>query len=169
MYTERLTTLMFCGCFLLLCYIIILGLIVCDHRAGVRKAKQRGEIITSDGHKRTIEKISKYFNMTFAMSIIDVLQLTLILFLYHFYSRDIIMLPWFTLIAVGYVGFVEIKSIWEPADVKEKKQMQDYRRAILALIREYGGIDKILEVVMQDQKERENAEFPKQSLNADNF
>jgi hypothetical protein len=52
---------------------------------------------------------------------------------------------------VGYVGFVEIKSIWEPADVKEKKQMQDYRRAIMALIREYGGIEKVMEAVMKDQ------------------
>ena len=162
MYTERLTTLMFCGGFVLLCYIIILALIICDHRAGVRKAKQRGEIITSDGHKETIKKISKYFNMTFAMSIIDILQLTLILFLYHFYQRDIIMLPWFTLIAVGYVGFVEIKSIWEPADIKEQKQMQNYRRAILALIREYGGIDKVMEAVMKEQKEGENPEMATQ-------
>ena len=102
--------------------------------------------------------------MTFALSIVDILQLTLILFLYHFYGRDIIMIPWFTLIGVGYMGFVEIKSIWEPADVKEKKQMQDYRRAIIALIREYGGIDKVLEAVMKDQKEIENASLPNHEL-----
>lgn len=160
---------MFCGVFLLLCYIIILALIICDHQAGVRKAKQRGELITSDGHKRTIEKISKYFNMTFAMSIIDVLQLTLILFLYHFYHRDIIMLPLFTLIAVGYVGFVEIKSIWEPADVKEKKQMEDYRRAILAMVREYGGIDKMMEVVMRDQASQDEGRLPRHEYSQDNF
>ena len=159
---------MFCGGFMLLCYIIILALIVCDHRAGVRKAKQRGEIITSDGHKRTIEKISKYFNMTFALSIIDILQLTLILFLYHFYGRDIIMIPWFTLIGVGYVGFVEIKSIWEPADVKEKKQMQDYRRAIIALIKEYGGIDKVMEAMTQKSRDEEEG-LPKSELNHDDF
>jgi hypothetical protein len=76
----------------------------------------------------------------------------MLLFLYQFYQRDIIMIPWFTLLALGYVGFVEVKSIWEPADIKEKKQQQDYRRAIMALIREYGGIDKVLEVIMEDQK-----------------
>lgn len=137
---------------MLLCYIIILGLIFCDLKAGIRKAKKRGEISTSDGYKRTIAKIAQYFNMTFALSLIDVVQLCMLLFLYHFYQRDIIMIPWFTLLALGYVGFVEVKSIWEPADIKEKKQQQDYRRAIMALIREYGGIDKVLEVIMEDQK-----------------
>lgn len=149
---ERLTTLMFCGGLMLLCYIIILGLIFCDLQAGIRKAKKRGEVRTSDGYKRTIAKIAQYFNMTFALSLIDVAQLCMLLFLYHFYQRDIIMIPWFTLLALGYVGFVEVKSIWEPADIKEKKQQQEYRRAIMALIREYGGIDKVLEVIMEDQK-----------------
>lgn len=143
---------------MLLCYIIILGLIFCDLQAGIRKAKKRGEVRTSDGYKRTIAKIAQYFNMTFALSLIDVAQLCMLLFLYHFYQRDIIMIPWFTLLALGYVGFVEVKSIWEPADIKEKKQQQDYRRAIMALIREYGGIDKVLEVIMENQKKEEKEE-----------
>lgn len=155
---ERLTTLMFDGGLMLLCYIIILGLIFCDLQAGIRKAKKRGEFRTSDGYKRTIEKISKYFNMTFALSLIDVVQLALLTFLYHFYGRDIIMVPWFTMLALGYVGFVEIKSIWEPADIKEKKQQQEYRRAVLALIREYGGIDKVIEAMAQKGEEEETVE-----------
>ena len=143
---------------MLLCYIIILGLIFCDLQAGIRKAKKRGEFRTSDGYKRTIEKISKYFNMTFALSLIDVVQLALLTFLYHFYGRDIIMVPWFTMLALGYVGFVEIKSIWEPADIKEKKQQQEYRRAVLALIREYGGIEKVIEAMTQKGEEEETVE-----------
>lgn len=160
---ERLTTLMFCGGLIFLCYVIILALIFCDLRAGIKKAKKRGEFRTSDGFKRTIEKISKYFNMTFALTVIDFFQLALIMFLFHFYQIDIIMLPWFTMIAMGYVGFVEIKSIWEPADIKEKKLQADYRRAILALIKEYGGIDKVLEVVMKDQNQVESV--PAQETN----
>lgn len=138
---------------MLFCYIVILVLIFCDLRAGIKKAKKRGEFRTSDGFKRTIEKISKYFNMTFALSIIDVFQLAMFLFLYHFYQIDIVMLPWFTMIALGYVAFVEIRSIWEPADIKEQKQQQDYRRAILALIREYGGIEKVMSALSQEKKD----------------
>lgn len=141
---------MFCGGLMVFCYIVILVLIFCDLWAGVKKAKKRGEFRTSDGFKRTIEKISKYFNMTFALSIIDVFQLAMFLFLYHFYKIDIVMLPCFTIIALGYVAFVEIRSIWEPADIKEQKQQQDYRRAILALIKEYGGIEKVMTALTKE-------------------
>ena len=165
---ERLTTLMFCGGLMLLCYIIILGFIFCDLQAGVRKAKVRGQYKTSEGYKRTIDKIAKYFNMTFALSLIDMMQLALIFFLYHFYGRDIIMAPWFTFLALGYIGFVEIKSIWEPADIKEKKLQEDYRRAIMALIKEYGGVEKVLEAMTAEKRENE-AKFPKSDLNNDNF
>lgn len=168
MYTERLTTLMFCGGIMLFAYIIIIGLIFCDLRAGVRKAKRRGEFRTSDGYKRTIEKIAKYFNMTFALSLIDLFQLAMLMFLYHFYHRDLIMLPWFTLIALGYVGFVEIRSIWEPADIKERKQQEDYRRMILALIREYGGLEKVMQALSAEKKAEEK-DLPKEELDKDNF
>lgn len=141
---------MFAGALALLCYVIILGFIFCDLRAGIRKSKKRGEFRTSEGYRRTIEKISKYFNMTFALSIIDVGQIALFFFLYHFYQVDMFLVPWFTFIATGYVGYVEIKSIWEPADIKEKKQQQEYRRALLALIREYGGIEKVLQSMTKD-------------------
>lgn len=151
---ERLTTLMFVGGLILLCYVIILGFIFCDLRAGIRKAKKRGEYRTSDGFKRTIEKISKYFNMTFVLSLIDVLQIALIFFLYQFYEVDIFMVPWFTFIATGYVGFVEVKSIWEPADIKERKQQQDYRRALMALIHEYGGLENVLKSMTKEGLEK---------------
>ena len=102
---------MFDGAFMLLCYVIILGLIFCDLRSGVRKAKQRGEYRDSAGYKRTIDKIARYFNMTFALSLIDVVQIALIFFLYYFYQVDLFMVPWFTLIALGYVAWVEVHSI----------------------------------------------------------
>lgn len=164
---ERLTTLMFCGGLMLLCYIIILGFIFCDLQAGIRKAKKRGEYRTSDGYKRTIDKIAKYFNMTFALSLIDFLQLALLFFLYHFYSRDIIMAPWFTFLALGYVGFVEIRSIWEPADIKEQKQQEDYKRMLRALISEYGGVEKVLESLAASKKDVDSI-IPNNSFNHEN-
>jgi hypothetical protein len=167
MIQDRITTLMFDGGLMLLCYIIILGLIFCDLQAGIRKAKKRGEFRTSDGYKRTIAKIAQYFNMTFALSLIDIVQLALLVFLYHFYGRDIIMVPWFTLLALGYVGFVEVKSIWEPANIKEQKQQQEYRKAILALIREYGGVEKVLDALTQDKKDFEGNDIVSHEYNGD--
>lgn len=139
---------------MLLMYIAILALILADLVAGVRKAKSRGDYRTSDGYKRTIDKIARYYNMTFAMSLIDVIQVSIIFFLYYFYKVDFWMIPWFTLFATGYVAWVEIHSIWEPADIKEKKQQQDYKKALLAVIEQYGGAEKVIEML----KRRDNDE-----------
>jgi len=151
---NRILTLMICGGIMLLMYITILALILADLVAGVRKAKSRGDYRTSDGYKRTIDKIARYYNMTFAMSLIDVVQVAIIFFLFYFYQVDIWMIPWFTLFATGYVAWVEIHSIWEPADIKEKKQQQDYKKALLAVIEQYGGAEKVIEML----KGRDNDE-----------
>ena len=150
---NRILTLMVCGGIMLLMYIAILALILADLWAGVRKAKKRGEYRTSDGYKRTIDKIARYYNMTFAMSLIDVVQVAIIFFLYYFYEVDIWMIPWFTLFATGYVAWVEVHSIWEPADIKEKKQQQDYTKALLAVIEQYGGAEKVIEMLVSKTRE----------------
>ena len=150
---NRILTLMICGGIMLLMYIAILALILADLWAGVRKAKKRGEFRTSDGYKRTIDKIARYYNMTFAMSLIDVVQVAIIFFLYYFYGVDIWMIPWFTLFATGYVAWVEVHSIWEPADIKEKKQQQDYTKALLAVIEQYGGAEKVIEMLVSKTRE----------------
>ena len=136
---------MICGGIMLLMYVIILALIFADLFAGVRKAKARGEYRTSKGYKRTIDKIARYFNMTFAMSLVDVVQLSIVFFLYYFYRVDIWMIPWFTLFATGYVGWVEVHSIWEPASVKESEDQKAYVKALLNLIEQYGGVERFLE------------------------
>ena len=86
---NRILTLMICGGIMLLMYITILALILTDLFAGTRKAKKRGEFRTSEGYKRTIDKIARYYNMTFALSLIDVVQIAIIYFLYYFYEVDI--------------------------------------------------------------------------------
>lgn len=140
---------------MLLLYVIVLGLIFSDLWAGIRKAKQRKEIITSDGRKRTIEKIGKYFNMTFALSLVDVVQLAIVFFLYHFYNVDIWMVPWFTILAVGYVAWVEIHSICEPADIKERKQQQEYIRALRTLIKDYGSPEKLIAALQGNEDSKQ--------------
>jgi hypothetical protein len=140
---------------MLLLYIIALGLIFSDLWAGVRKAKVRGEFRTSDGYKKTIDKIARYFNMIFALSLVDIAQLSLIFFLYYFYRVDIWMVPWFTLFAVGYVAWVEVHSIWEPADVKERKQQEEYTRAIEQLIKQCGSVDAVLQAI-KNKEEKNN-------------
>lgn len=157
---ARLTTVIVCLCIMLLIYMTELGLVFCDLRAGIRKAKEKGIYRTSEGYRRTIDKIARYFNMTFALSLVDVVMLAIVFFLYYFYAVDIWMIPVFTMIAGGYVAFVEIKSIWEPADIKEKKLLKDYSMIVMKLLKEYGSIEKVTEriaemAIQQEQKEND--------------
>ena len=150
---ERLSTLIILAAIVLLFYLTVLGLIFLDLWAGVRKAKKRGEMRTSEAYKRTIEKVSKYFNMLFALTLVDVVQVGLLFFLYREYGYDIPMLPVFSFVGTCYVGFVEVTSIMEPSDVKEKKQQEDFVRLVTKLVTEnrdfreklvdvLGGVDK---------------------------
>lgn len=144
---TRVLTLIFCAAVVLLFYIVVLGLIFSDLWAGVRKAKRRNEMRISEAYRRTIAKISQYFNMLFALTLVDVVQLALIFFLYWFYKIDLIMFPWFTFLGTTYVGYVEITSIGEPSDVKEKKQQEDFKRLLLGLAKNKDMRDKIINLL----------------------
>ncbi len=148
MMEPRITTLIIAGTIVLLLYVVTLGLIFLDLWAGVRKAKQRGEMRTSEAYKRTIEKVSKYFNMLFAMTLVDCVQIALLFFLYREYGYDIPMLPVFSFLGTGYIAFVEVTSIMEPSNVKEKKQQEDFVRLVTKLVAENKDFkDKILDVM----------------------
>lgn len=94
-----------------------------DLWAGIRKAKQRGEAITSSGWKRTVNKIAKYYNMLLALGVLDILQLGSFWYLNNYSNWDLPMFPWLTMIGALFVGAIEVKSIIEPADAKEAKEM----------------------------------------------
>ena len=149
---ERIGTLIVCCCIVLLFYIVALGLIFADLWAGVRKAKQRGEYRTSDGLKRTVGKINKYFAMHFAMTLVDAVQISLLYMLFHEYGYDIPMLPVFTLIGVLYEAFVEIKSIMEPADMKERKQQEDFKRLLQQALSEGGLRERVIKIIEESRK-----------------
>lgn len=126
----RIGTLIVCGFVVLIFYVVALGLIFADLWSGVRKAKQRNEFRTSEGYKKTVGKINKYFAMHFAMTLVDAMQIALFYVLYSEYGHDIPLLPVFTFISVLYEAYVEITSITEPANIKEKKQQDDFKRLL---------------------------------------
>lgn len=143
----RIGTLIVCGFVVLLFYIVALGLIFADLWAGVRKAKQRGEFRTSEGFKKTVGKINKYFAMHFAMSLVDAVQIGLLYMLHREYQFDIPMIPLFTCLSVLYEAYVEIKSITEPADIKEKKMQDDFRRLLKQALSEGNMREKLIRLI----------------------
>ena len=68
---DRFTTLLICGGMLIFLWVTVLGLIFCDLWAGVRKAKKAGVYRTSDGYKKTIDKMARYYNMMLQLTIMD--------------------------------------------------------------------------------------------------
>ena len=98
--------------------------IALDYWAGIRKAKKRGDKIYSDKMKRTVDKISRYYNAVLAMLVVDCIQMSAFIFLYLYYGWTPYTFPFFTLIAILFVAAIEIKSIYEPADIKESRELR---------------------------------------------
>lgn len=149
---ARTNTIMWCGAIAILLYIIVLCLIFIDLYCGVNKAKQRGEMRTSEAYKRTIDKINKYFTMLIALTLVDVMFNAVAFYMCHEYRVDMVMLPYFTLLGAMYIAFVEIKSITEPADVKEQKQRQEFKRLLMSLSKDKNLLEKVMTLVSESEK-----------------
>ncbi len=92
-------------------YVSDLLLIFSDLWSGLRKAKQRGEMKSSYGLKKTVDKIARYFNMLFAITIIDCIQMAVIYILDNYYGYGIPMLPVLTALGSIFIGVIEVKKI----------------------------------------------------------
>lgn len=96
-----------------------------DFWAGIRKAKQRKEKITSDGWKRTVDKIARYYNMLLALVIVDCMQISGVWYLDNYYEYHIPIFPFITILGAMVVATIEVRSIFEKAEDKVKKQVND--------------------------------------------
>lgn len=142
--TEQLIALLFFVVLLLFTPLIFIGL---DYWSGIRKARKRGEPIWSDKMKRTVDKISRYYNAILAMMVVDVIQVTGFIFLYLFNGWNAYTFPAFTLGAVLFVAAIEIKSIYEPADVKEQREMKEAAKLAKVIMEHKNDPKEIAEAV----------------------
>lgn len=106
-------------------YALILCVIFLDLWSGVRKAKARGECRNSFGFRKTVDKISKYFNMILVITIIDAVQMLAIWQLNQQITYNFPIIPILTFGGAIFVGFIELKSIYEKNEDKEKAKFQD--------------------------------------------
>ena len=143
---EQLVATLFIVVFMLSTPLLFIGL---DYWAGIRKAKKRGEPISSDRMKRTADKIARYYNCILAMLVLDVIQISAFVFLYMFNGWDAYTFPLFTLLAVGFVATIEIKSIYEPADVKERREMREVTELAKAIAAHKNDPVEIAEAVAE--------------------
>lgn len=127
--------------------IIPLVMIALDYWAGIRKARKRGDLIRSDKMKRTVDKVSRYYNGIFALMVLDVMQISGFIFLHLYNGWTAYTFPVFTFAAVGFVAVVEIKSIYEPADAKESKEMKAVAELAKAIAAHKSDPEEIAEAI----------------------
>ncbi|MCD7900293.1 MAG: hypothetical protein LUH22_10610 [Bacteroides sp.] len=99
--------------------------ILFDLWAGIRKARERGEKITSNGLRQTFAKTARYYNALLALLIIDAIQMAGFWYMNVYYGHNIPVFPFLTLLGAIGVGIIEVKSIFEKADDKMKQQASD--------------------------------------------
>lgn len=90
--------------------VIAIGL---DLISGWRKAKERGEARTSYGLRRTVTKAVLYYALMLFAFMFDCIGT-------FFYSD-----PYITMIAAGFLIFIEAKSILEKAHDKDRRKLNE--------------------------------------------
>lgn len=121
--------------------------IALDFWAGIRKAKKRGEKIMSNKMKRTMDKVSRYYNSILAMLVVDAIQMAGFVYWYLYFGGTAYTFPVFTLAAVLFVAAVEIRSIYEPADAKESKDMKDVMELAKQIAEHRGDVQELAEIL----------------------
>ena len=118
---EQLIVILFITVGILITPLLFIAL---DFWAGIRKAHLRKEDITSEGWRRTTYKVSKYYNMLVPMLVIDAMQIVGFWYLNNYCGWTCPLFPWFTLLGALGIAAIEVKSIYEPANAKESKEMR---------------------------------------------
>ena len=124
-----------------------------DFWAGVRKAKKRNEKITSDGWKRTVDKIARYYNMLLALVVVDCMQISGVWYLDSYYDYHIPIFPFITILGAMVVAAIEVKSIFEKAEDKAKKQLADIGTLATEVIRNRTSPEEIAAIVIEYMKD----------------
>ena len=128
-------------------YIGVLLSVLADLISGVRKARQRGESRTSAALRRTIDKLVRYYNALFAMTVIDAMQMAAVVYLRFVESVTLLpVIPLFTLIGAVGEALIELKSIYEKAEQKEQKEYRDAVETIKKLL-EHNSFESLKQII----------------------
>ncbi len=139
MLVEIFPTVILQAVILLIIYLLVAVSIFLDLWAGVRKAKARGEFTSSTGFRKTVDKFCRYYNMLLAVTVIDALQMLILGLLNHVYGYRIPVLPFITAAGAFFICFIEVKSIFEKNEQKEKAKVQAAAADLKRLMAQEGG------------------------------
>lgn len=125
-------------------YFLVLAAAAADLASGLRKARRRGETTRSRALRRTVDKLARYYNVLIVLTVVDAMQITAAVFLRTVEGYDVPTIPIFTLIGSLGMAFIEVKSIFEKGDDKEKQQLAELV-SLLETIADNDRLKRILE------------------------
>lgn len=116
-------------------YVLVLTTILLDLIAGCRKARQRGEYRSSFGLRKTVDKVGRYFNMLLAVTVTDMIQMLAISLLNSQTNMVLPIIPVLTFVGALFACFIEVKSIYEKNDAKEKAKVQETAKIMSEILK----------------------------------
>ena len=99
-------------------YTGVLLAIIADLASGLRKARAKRIPRTSRALRRTVDKIARYFNALFALTILDGMIIAGIVYLRTTNVATFPIIPIFSMLGAIALTIIEIKSICEKAEDK---------------------------------------------------
>lgn len=124
-------------------YFLVLAAAAADLASGLRKARRRGETTRSRALRRTVDKLARYYNVLIVLTVVDAMQITAAVFLRTVEGYDVPTIPIFTLIGSLGMAFIEVKSIFEKGDDKEKQQLAE----LVSLLESIADNDRLKRII----------------------
>lgn len=124
-------------------YFLVLAAAAADLASGLRKARQRGETTRSRALRRTVDKLARYYNVLIVLTVVDAMQITAAVFLRTVEGYDVPTIPVFTLIGSLGMAFIEVKSIFEKGNDKEKQQLAE----LVSLLESIADNDRLKRII----------------------
>lgn len=106
-------------------YILVFFVVILDLISGLQKAKRRGKLRSSYAMRKTVDKLVRYFSMLLVITAIDAVQMLAVSQWDLATGHMVPILPFLTFLAAMFVGFIELKSIYENSEEKEQARIED--------------------------------------------
>lgn len=137
-------------------YVGVFVVVMLDLWSGVRKAKKRGEFRSSSGYRRTVEKLAKYYNLIFALTVTDLMQMG---FLWQHNTDNgarFPLLPFITICGALFICIIEIKSIFEANDKKTRAQYRDAAELIAEILKHKDKAEAVISILNGNKNDDED-------------
>lgn len=118
-------------------YILVFFVVCLDLISGLQKAKRRNKLRSSYAMRKTVDKLVRYFSMLLVITAIDAVQMLAISQWDLSTGHQLPILPFLTFLAAMFVGFIELKSIYENSEEKEQARFEDAAEDIGKLIAKF--------------------------------